>query len=308
MALYNDSTEENDDTVIQIPVRPHDSNRNYTLMLNTITGFSSIYRLQAGYITNTSTAFLLAQHVSYRSSKQIKLFRPFFEPRTAKPPLLTLNYLMYPGRSSFWQIAHLIDRSLPNNPIIADNLILLVAVNKKPKKPCPVPDVVQKICTKSAKLYPKRHNQQYLATKKKLVSRHLNELNKLKKSKMTAMNDYIFRMKYQMRFSDEDPNKHLNSTHCVKIVEDACFEWNERLRDNKMFIESITVMYWKEIPVDKNRFCYPTIWCKDDNGYYYGSILVLDSVGYVIDHDSNEYDNKVGFVVKLKQNTIKASL
>eukprot|EP01084_Bolivina_argentea_P257569 433990_1 len=269
-------------TIMSIQLRPHDMNRNMNLPLHSITKYSLLYRAKAGYITDTFITLLKATHISYRCNYNE-------QHSSINKQLNTYNYFLDPGKSSIWQITHLKDES--TNEIIADNLTLLVGFDRKSKQASPLNDSLRSICKQSMNIYHKRHNREYLDNKKRLVSEHISLLNKLKTHNLKKTS-YVFRMKYQLRWSDEDTNKHLNATYCVRIVEDCCFEWNKNLRNsNNVYIESITTLFWSEMSVHRNEFCYPTIWYNDKNEYFYGTVGVINKTQFV---------NKIGFVFKLK--------
>eukprot|EP01084_Bolivina_argentea_P305973 528646_1 len=280
---------QNYDVAVQFPMqmslrlRARDCNRNGQLPLSTLTKYSMTYRRHSGIFNANFVPFLKAQHISHKTN-------PIqFAKRIRNTTISTFNCYMDYGNSSFWQIAHFHDTS--NNFQFADNIALIVGASPKTRKPITVTNACKLLCNKSKKIYEKMYNMLHFNQLKSKLSTDIGSLNTQFKSNSNLKNEYLFKTAYQLRWSDEDENHHLNSSVSITMIEDCFSSWNVQLRNNKNSIRSITIIYWKEISVEKYKIVYPTIW-NNDNGVFYGTIDVDNKhfIGFIVTFQKNIHE------------------
>eukprot|EP01084_Bolivina_argentea_P025211 46887_1 len=258
-------------THITTDIRARDFDRNKQLPPHTIAELSMNYRMYSGIYGGDYRSFLMAQHISYRNHPNTHSMRSNPDKQIK---ISSFNYFMEYGTTSFWQISHFRNSADTATNIFADNIILVVGIDLKTRRPTQVNDACVSICNASQQTYPKRHDMDYYQKLKSKLSGHIRTLGvSFKEGNTWNGNTYLFKTTCQLRWSDEDSNHHINSAMYMKIIEDCFSSWNEDIRNNKNRITSLTIVYWKEI---RHRNCdkvHPTIWY-ECNGYLFGTIDV----------------------------------
>ena len=101
---------------------------------------------------------------------------------------------------------------------------------------------------------------------KGIVNKHLNELNEIKNIKTLIPSKLIFSYKLQLRYMDEDTNYHLNYRSYFHHIEEVLisYHYNMQMEPKQYLNYSLTVVYWKEVSVNKYSHCFVNIYKKEN--------------------------------------------
>eukprot|EP01084_Bolivina_argentea_P234972 395531_1 len=291
-------------TVMPKHLSIRDRDRNLNLPLSFAARLGSNYRALSNSFINYH-CFLKAQYLTFdnefecNSSNQ----KRFISLKNWDKNLLNIhNYYMEYGNTSCYQMTHV--QSLNN--LIINNISISIAMDNATRKKTQIPINIKQLCDENInKKYPKEWLNKYYKCKKQLVF-DINNLDEIKKDKLIYSNA-LSNVKLQLRFNDEDGNHHLNSGAYIRLIEEACNQWDIHIRKGKKMIYSMTVCYWKEINVEIFSDCLVSfLHC--DGTYIYGTISVNGNCFRDITNSKDEISYCTGFVLKIVNFNDKAKL
>ena len=126
----------------------------------------------------------------------------------------------------------------------------MVEVDPNTRKPMKLTQKMRNQCIENEnKVYPIKMKQRFINLKHRLS----NDIKLLKEYENYPLE--IFSYKYQLRWTDEDTNKHINQSTYTKMIQDTLFQYFNKLRDDKMVIFSMSLVYMKEMKKSKSDYC-----------------------------------------------------
>ena len=185
--------------------------------------------------------FVKAQLITYHDLKSIKLHSTKLPSQSdsKQPSFQISNHVLLPGNTSFYHIAHwtTTDENMP----FMDNLVLLVEGDPATRSPKRLSVVQRNQCIENLKAYP--HGKRLNVLKQQL-SDHIQIIQQI--SRLTD-SECLYSTLYQIRWSDEDINGHLNQSTYIKMAEDVLFQYVESLRTGQMIIFSMKYTIYRKL-------------------------------------------------------------
>ena len=247
--------------------------------------------------------FMKAQHVTHVNTllpknnlkKMANIEYQTMRNNGVKPLYKIKNYFINPGNTSYWHACHWYDNT--TNTHTFDNVNLVVNMNPKTRKPMPTSDAFKE----QANINWDTHYSDYLKNRfNQLKSILLNDV-KIINQTISKNDNPLFTTKYQLRYSDNDFNQHVNHANYLKFVEDFIFEINTNFRQNKLAIYSMSLLYIKEMHVEQYKFC--NIKLLDTNIIHVNDNKMVRYIGCIdVNTKQNECLTCFGFTVNLMNN------
>ena len=95
---------------------------------------------------------------------------------------------------------------------------------------------------------------------KQQCSDHIATLNALRED---TTKELLYSYPVQMRYRDEDQNKHLNTHTYSRYCYEGLMMFDGRIRNNEAAIYWMTNLFWKEIRMQHYSHCFVNLWhCK----------------------------------------------
>jgi len=187
--------------------------------------------------------YVKAQLLTYRDVKSAKLHSSKLPSLRGsnRPSFQVSNHVLLPGNTSFYHAAHW--TAADGNEPFMDNVVLLVEGDPATRAPKRLSAAQKTQCIENMERYP--HPKRLNALRQQL-SDHIEQISTMKDS------ECLHSSSYQIRWSDEDINGHLNQSTYIKMAEDVLFQYVDSLRSGKMVIFSMSSLYLKEIKRDEH--------------------------------------------------------
>eukprot|EP01084_Bolivina_argentea_P118488 210220_1 len=275
----------NPHSVIHFP-NYRDYDRDIKYSLSSISHWLTRIPTAKRVFTKTDRAFMFCKHTTFDNindinplSQQLRIATSYRLSRIASrfPPFYSLAYYTEYGKSSYWSVSHLAD--IITNKMFAHGIWMMVMINSKTRKSQTVIPAIKAMCDNNwINEYPKQFKNGKYPQLKRNCSNHINTLNKIRKNKNKKL---IYSYPIQMRYRDEDQNKHVNTHSYSRYTYECLMMYDKQVKGNKAVIFWMTNLFWKEIRIQNFNHCYVNIWDISMNGnekIYVGTIDIDETV------------------------------
>eukprot|EP01083_Nonionella_stella_P044659 120212_1 len=194
------------------------------------------------------------------------------------PPFYTLAYHTEYGKTSYWTVSHLKD--IITDTFFAHGIGMHVMIDAHTRRPQPVIPGIKAICDNNwINEYPKEFKYGKYQELKSTCSSHIKILNEVRANESKEL---VHSYPVQLRYHDEDSNKHLNNHAYARYVYDGLMMFDKEVRANKAVLFWMTNFYWKEFGIRDYTHCYVNIWNvamdANDIKVYVGTIDIDETI------------------------------
>ena len=217
--------------------------------------------------TRNDRSFIFAKHMTFDNmddipprSQQKRIAKTYKLSRISRrfPPFYSLAYHTEYGNTSYWCVSHLKD--IITNKLFAHGISMSVMIDSRTRRPQKVVPAIRAICDNNwINEYPKEFKENVYPGLKRDCMDHITILNDLKK-KESSDKKLIYSYPVQMRYRDEDQNKHLNTHTYCRYTYEGLMNYDKKLLNNEAVIYWMTNLFWDEIRMQNYSHCYVNIW------------------------------------------------